>query len=458
MKMLSPGFDCSTCTSLRSVRFLNVSSPITFTQPPRPVHRVVIYLDPDKDVTPTLIRLFESIDTNTTRCTVFSDNFSSNGIRADFPAAFPRVTFASFEKVDGMPSNCITDLPRKGDYARSINYATRVLDRYIRRACLMDIKLIHESGRRGTNNKNHFNLTQYTELTRLSIRNKCVGLPSTVRELSMHHLKKGRPLDCDNVTKLVLEDCAVNISQLSNLRSLKVKGTVKLDGGLDRLRGLSHLSFKCTYYTDTPFHQFLSTSLKSLNFCLNSGMDEAQLECVSRLTQLTALTLTAPNKTLCPLPFNPSALPLQRLKLDFCTRSPLPTTLTWLEVHNFSQADFRPLSRLVFLGLEDSPQVLAPLQLQGLVIRRPSSIANARDLHLQQAECIGSNVTGFFDVFATAKHAEVRPCCGDKGSVLRHRLPPERPLPTTTTPLTFQPVSSFQRSFVVSRFDGFKRK
>ena len=56
-------------------------------------------------------------------------------------------------------------------------------------------------------------------------------------------------------------------------------------------------------------------------------------------------------------------LPLLELKQDFSFPCVFPTTLTRLEISESRNIDMRSLTRLLFLDVDESTNIIAPLQL-----------------------------------------------------------------------------------------------
>ena len=270
----------------------------------------------------------------------------------------------------------------------------------------MDVTLSQEGAAPTKRRQTGFDLTRYTQLTRLSISNRVVLFPPTLREVSLDNVNKQRPLLCSSVTKLELRNCSVNIALLSSLRSLTLKARIDIVGGTERLGAVHHLAAHDAFMSVQWAAKCLSPSLRSLSFASYSAT-WSQLEGIARCTRLTGLTGLGVVAGAVPAEDIIAALPLLELRAWFRLAVRLPTTLTRLEISRSPDTDLRSLTRLLFLGVEESPNVLAPVQLQGLVVDSYSSIANAQDLRLQQVECIGGYYTAFSE-FLTAKHAERR--------------------------------------------------
>ena len=128
---------------------------------------------------------------------------------------------------------------------------------------------------------------------------------------------------------------------------------------------------------------------------------------ITQCTQLTGLTVFGSVTDVLPSKDVIARLPLLELKLGFSFPVVFPTTLTRLEISYSRNIDLRSLTRLLFLDVDVSYDIIAPLQLQGLVAHSYSSISNVKDLHLQQVLCPSDSFSSF-EEFTSAKHAEKR--------------------------------------------------
>ena len=267
---------------------------------------------------------------------------------------------------------------------------------------------ILRSSRRHTHR--YFDLSHLTQLTRLAINNRTVDLPPNLRELSVKRVDFRPSTYLNGVTKLQGKNCSVNLSKFPSLREVVFKGKVTVEGGGYQLRQLSAFAYNPYNSICFPFERFVTYHVQSLSL-ESIPFTETTHDWLRNCRQLTALTLIARDEGQCERFVDLRPVPLRRLALKVKGDWRLPPSLTYLSLLACPDGDLRTLTQLKFLELRGSI-VLAPLQLEAVVVDGNSMIENLRKLRLREALCLGLRFDRSFVSYSAAQHAEF---CDESG-------------------------------------------